>query len=328
MLLYLLGFNFITNTDTGWYYKIVNEPLSFDPAIQPLYPLLVRLFIELSANLIGDYLIMNLVNLTFLIGFVIILNKIFEKLYNEFTALDIVFVFSLPFFSWFMTFMPRANSLLYFIEFSIIYLLLKNKRDFIFYFLVSLLPLVHKSSAFFILALVLYEILNKSFNIKKYILASIPFVVYLLLGSFLMHDDLLWWFVAYQDSSGGFNLPVFNGVADNFYFGLAERRLIDLAQVGLITVIYLLYFYFLIRGIRKKNYEAILFYLPGLLILPLLPKSEINAFVNYSFFGFFGLYVDVRKMNIIPRKTIKYLTFILVVTIQLGYCFYSYTVLK
>lgn len=328
LFFHLQGFNFLNNTDAGWYYKIVINPLVFDPAIQPLFPFLTRLFIELFGLIISDYIMMNLVNFTFLIGYIMILNKVLSYLYKEYTTLDVILVFSLPLFSYFMTFMPRANSMLYLTEFSIIFLVMKNQRGFLFYFLVAILPLIHKSAAFFIPALVLFEIFNKTFSIKGYLIASLPFIVYLLFGSFLQHDDLFWWFTGYKDNSSILNIPFFNGLADNLYTGVEKKNYIDLLQAILILTTYFLYFYFLIKGIIKKDYISILFYLPGIVILPLLPKAEINAFVNYTYFGFLGLYIDLRKMNTLNWRSIKYLTLSLVCFVQLFYCVYNYHILK
>jgi len=181
---------------------------------------------------------------------------------------------------------------------------------------------------FFILGLVIYDILEKSFSFKKYLLSSLPFIAYLILGSFLKHNDLFWWFNGYSDSSSDLNFVVFSGIADNIYSGFVGKKLFDIVQASLLLMIYLIYVFFFIKGLLSRNNKAVLFYLPGILILPFLPKSEINSFVHYSYFGFFGLFIEFKEMEVFKAIPIKFSLLFLFVSFQLFFILYAYKLLR
>lgn len=307
-ILYCIDFNFIQNSDTGWYYKIVKDPLSFDSAIQPVYPVLVfilKFFINIfSITTASDNLLMILVNSLQLFFFLFVITRITSffsenQIFISFTLLFILFPIT------FLSFSPRPNSLLYAIEFFLAFRLLKNSRlkgaD---YLLLSILPLIHKSSLFTIIFFFIVEILRERKVIYYYILSSTPTLLYIIAGSVYKHGDFFWWFKGYNETGYQFeNLP-FGGLMKILFVDFGMGNYVNFIQ-GLMVLFYVLMSLFLlIRELKKKNFYSLIFFATPIIIAASLPPNEINSVFNYSVLFAIGI---LYYNSSFVQKRIKYI---------------------
>lgn len=285
VVLVYINFDFLKNSDSGWYHRVVLNPLAFDAAIQPVYPFIVYLvksFLSVFSFIdLNDNILMIIVNFFQFGFFIYVISRISSGLFEN----KIVFSFLLFFLVFpvnFLTFSPRANSLLYAIEFLLAYRLLQNnKLKLADYILISFLPLIHKSSLFTVIAFFVIELIRDRKVILYYLMSAIPTVIYLLVGSY-KHNNLFWWFSGYAETGYAFEGLPFGGLLKILIVDTAEGSLVNVIQ-GLMVLFYIIIsLYFLIRELRNKNYNSIVFFMPQLLIAAALPPNEINSVFNYS----------------------------------------------
>lgn len=287
-ILGILNFDIIQYTDASWYHTVVIDPLAFDHAIQPVYPLIVFLlksllnmfpFISLSDNVF-----MITVNFFQFFFFMYVISKISSHFFEN----KIIYSFLLFFMVFnvnYMTFVPRANSLLYAVEFLLAFRLLNNSKfKTLDYVIISVLPLIHKSSLFLIILFFIVELIRERRIIYKYIIASIPTVLYIIAGFFYKHNDLFWWFRGFNDSRYGYTFEgvPFGGLLNILIVNVNKLNFVEISQ-GLMVLFYiLLSLYIVIREFRNKNYISLVFFAPQMMLAATLPPKEIHSVFTYS----------------------------------------------
>ncbi len=300
----LLDFNFIVKTDVSWYQKTVVNLAEFDSAIQPIFPLLVRICDELYKTYLDDeksifaaYLTVQLISVCFYVCVISFLYRRISEQLNDSNIKEkqfLVYSMCFLFVSAFYFIIPRPNVLLYALEILVLYhVLYVNRINYVLWLLLSLLPLLHKSGIIFSFFISIQIILTSFFEktnrkqiveILIFLISTIgPLCFYVWMGILCgVHNSFGWWFKSYEhldfNENTTLNLVVFDGIISRIYFGITNFNIITLIQSS-ITLLYVSII--IIYGFQLKKLRFfILLYISFL--LSVLPYQEINSVMNYS----------------------------------------------
>lgn len=320
---YFAGMDFIKETDSLWYWRTVLNLDAFDPAIQPLYPIIVRGLIELFPEIPQGFL-GQLVSLCCYALSVPFMYQIFKVL-NVSKPTEMTFLWALfPFTGVTLSVYPRANALLLLFTVLAFWGYIKNKPS-VFLISVALLPLIHKSALFLLIFLIPIALFEKKITWWMLVLVCMPTLAYILMGT-MKHGSILWYFNYYQRYTPVTSLPLVDGLLGSVVLGL-RGSLTDLIQ-GVITLgYYLLAFYLLFSKVWQKHLFLLSAILPILVLGLALPNDQIMSLITYTSFSIMPFSLSRwQEENWLGKKHLAWVTWTIVICAflsQIGFSFYA-----
>ena len=280
IIFFFRRFDFLQITDCGWYWKVVTNLRAFDPAIQPLYPAIVRGLSELFPNIEQSFIGQVISFISYVIA-VPFMYKIFDLL-NVKRALIMTLLWAMfPLVGVTMAVFPRANAILLLFTVLCIWGYLKNNRI-TFLVTASLLPLIHKSSPFFLVFLLPIAFFEKKIKWWMVILTVIPTFIYILLGA-LHHGSLLWYIQPNKNVTHATSLVLGDGLIGSLILGFRGNFAVMIKAI-LVNSYFVLACYMIWSKMWKKNLFLISLILPAIALGFILPSYEILSIIDYTTF--------------------------------------------
>ncbi|MDO9546662.1 MAG: hypothetical protein Q7J07_07935 [Pelolinea sp.] len=309
-LLYSIsGIDWLENTDSTQYFGVVNDLRAFEPAIQPLYPAIVRglteLFPQIEPAMIGQF-----VSFVSYIVAVAFMHKLFQLL-NVKKTVEMTLIWAMfPFVGVTMSVYPRANALLLLFTVLCFWSYVKN-NTLIFIITVSLLPLIHKSSLFFLIFLIPIAFFEKKIKWWMVLLTGFPTLLYIFLG-ILEHDTFLRYFQPHKGITPVTSLLLGDGLLGTIILGI-RGSIPDMIQ-GMIVISYFIFaIYLLLSKIWKGQLFILSAILPVIILGLVLPAREIWSLINYtSFFVISISLLDWHDENYLGKKKFKWVYIFLI----------------
>lgn len=310
VIYYAFGIRWLEHTDSGWYWQVVNNLAAFDISIQPLYPIIVRglidLFPAIEQSLLGQFVSVTCYALAVPLIFNL-LKQLNVTKPAEMTLLWAMF----PFVGVTLAVYPRANALL--LLFTVLcYWGYVNNNRFVFLLSAALLPLIHKSSLFFLMFLLPIALFNKKVKWWMLLLAGLPTASYILLGS-IKHGTVFWYFQSYYKNIVHVTrLPLGDGIIGTLISGF-QGSITDLVQGVIIASYFLLAIYMLISKVWRKQLFILSTILPVITLGLVLPAREIWSIFNYSGFSIIAFsLLPWHDEKFLGKQKYKWLYYLLV----------------
>jgi hypothetical protein len=291
----LNGMDWLTESDSGWFYAdslILNE---FPNANMPLYPLYINVMRTILPS-VDPLVYMQGICLIAYLASLVVVYEVLKQLNVSFAWEGALLFGVFPLVGLTYGVLPRVNAIIYLLMSLIVYAYMNNRRVLLAVCL-ALLPLMHKSMWFLVFTLVIWGLWQRKINFLMLIVIILPFTAYWLAGT-AYHGDILWllrWNLsAHIASTSG--LPIFNGLIEAFTGGL-QGGVGDLIK-GLIILIYLFFVMFLIStAIWRKYPFTLTFLLQPIFLGMTLNNSQILSTLVYSSYVVFPLCVYLQHKN-------------------------------
>lgn len=315
-------FDWLRNSDSGWYWKVANNLQELDPAVTIGYPLIWRGLSELVSE-IPPSIVGQSISFFAYIAMLLVAYEIFRFLGIQYAWAAAMLVGLFPLVGVVYSVMPRANSLLRLLTFLAILGYLKNKK-FLFLFTVALLPLVHRSILPTIGLLVLLGLWEKKFSIWMVFVMGLPLTAYWIAGA-IEHGDLLWYLTGYKNSESILGLPLADGLLGTLVNGFQGARN-DLVQ-GVILLFYWLGAVFLfVSGIWRSQHILLALIIPVIFLGLIQPADEIWSLYNYTTYSVIPAVVFLHQKNYQWLQSRYIWIFVLLICLLSQFAFAIYTI--
>lgn len=286
-------FDWLTESDAGWYWSVAQNLQGFDPAVTIGYPLIWRGIAELVPG-ISPSTTGQIISLTAYVIMIPVSYEVFHVLNIRYAWAAALLVGLFPFVGVVYSLIPRTNSLLRLLTFLAILGYLKDKK-FLFVFAAALLPLMHRSVLPMLGLLVLFGLWEHKISVWMLIPIGLPLAVYWIAGA-IEHREFMWYLTGYKNPDSVLGLPIADGLLGTLVLGFRGSWK-DLVQ-GLFLLTYWIGAVLLLASAFWRNRPVMLaFLLPVILLGLMQPADEIWSFYNYTTYSAIPFVVFLHQKN-------------------------------
>lgn len=286
-------FDWLSESDAGWYWRVAEDLGGFDPAVTIGYPLIWRGLVEIlpsfSPGAIGQ-----IISLLAYVAMIPVAYEIFCILDIRYAWAAALLVALFPLVGVVYSLIPRTNSLLRLFTFLSILAYIKDKKTLLI-FSAALLPLLHRSVLPMLGLLILFGLWERKLSIWMLIPISIPLAIYWTAGA-VKHDDLMWYLTGYKSPDSVLGLPIADGLLGTLVNGF-RGSWNDLIQGAILATYWLAAVVLLFSGFWRSQKALLAFIVPVILLGLMQPADEIWSFYNYTTYSVIPLMVYLHRKN-------------------------------
>jgi hypothetical protein len=298
LLFALSKMDWITNSDSGWYWRSAQSLTPFDSAIPIGYPLIWRTLVELLPAIPFVFL-GQAINLLAMIMTVVVIYHLMIALNIVNPAHATLIILLFPLVGITNLIQPRSNALLYLLIFSALLTYVRSHR-LGFALTASMILLVHRSALPSLGLLIVIGLWERKITLWMLPIIFAPVIIYWLTG-ISQGQELTWYLSGYAENEKIIGLPLGDGLFGTLVSGL-RGSVTDIIQAAILILYWILAIILLISPVWRSNLFLLALIVPVIILGLIQPAAEIWAMYNYTQYFAIPVLVYAQQKGIWPVR--------------------------